>query len=101
MGKRFHGRGMNRKRKRREGPGAIELIEEAVHTLRLLPGRAWAMYYLGGPPFVLGLLYFWTDMSRSVEAYDHCAPAALAVALLFLWLKVWQAIFASELKRHV
>src|SRR5439155_69067 len=31
----------------------------------------------------------------------HCAPAALAVSLLFLWMKTWQSIFARHLKAQI
>src|SRR6058998_4179531 len=40
-------------------------------------------------------------MSRGSTAYEHCAPAALAVSLLFLWMKTWQAIFARHLKAQI
>ena len=44
---------------------AIRIIEEAVHLLRSAPGSLLAGYYIGSAPFVLGLMYFWADMSRS------------------------------------
>src|SRR2546425_940541 len=97
----IHGRTMSRKHLRRKVPGPLELIEEAVHLLRLSPWAVLGGYYLGSLPFVLGLLYFWADMSRGSAAYEHCAPAALAVSLLFLWMKTWQAIFARHLKAQI
>jgi hypothetical protein len=78
--------------------GALELIEQAVHLLRTAPAGTLASYYLGALPFVLGLLYFWTDMSRSPFAYDHLAAATLGVAALFLWMKFWQSVFARRLR---
>jgi len=92
---------MTRKHLRRKGPGPLELIEEAVHLLRLSPWAALGVYYVGSLPFVLGLLYFWADMSRGSTAYERCAPAAFAVSLLFLWMKTWQAIFARHLKARI
>jgi hypothetical protein len=86
---------------RRRGPGPLELIEEAVHVLRLCPWAVLGVYYLGSLPFLLGLLYFWADMSRGSTAYEHCAPAAFAVAVLFLWMKTWQAMFARQLKAQI
>jgi hypothetical protein len=83
--------------RRREGKGALELIEEATHLLRCAPPSALAAYYLGALPFVLGFLYFWVDMARSPFAYQHLTGAALAVAGLFFWMKFWQAIFARIL----
>ena len=89
---------MKRANRRRQGLGAIELIEQAIHQLRVAPPATLACYYLGTLPFVLGLLFFWADMSRSALADAHLAGAALGVALLFLWMKFWQAIFARHLR---
>ncbi|MBN2307800.1 MAG: hypothetical protein JXR94_02445, partial [Candidatus Hydrogenedentes bacterium] len=79
------------------GPGALALMEEAVHLLRRAPARTLAMYYVGASPFVLGILYFWADMGQGAFARTRCAGASLGVALLFLWMKAWQAAFAREL----
>jgi hypothetical protein len=88
---------MSRRKKRRDGKGALDLIEEAVHLLRLAPAGVLAAYYLGALPFTLGLLYFWADMSRGAFAWKHCAQASLGVALLYVWMKCWQAVFARQL----
>jgi hypothetical protein len=53
-----------------------------------------SVYFLGSVPFVLGLLYFWADMSRSANASEYSAAAALGLAILFAWMKVWQRLFA-------
>lgn len=87
--------------RRQQGKDALELIEEAVHLLRTAPAGALAAYYLGGLPFVLGLLYFWADMSRNPFAYEHAAEASLGLAMLFLWMKFWQVIFARKLRAAV
>ncbi|MEW5724530.1 MAG: hypothetical protein AB1896_15575 [Thermodesulfobacteriota bacterium] len=77
--------------------GAIEMVEEAVHLLRLAPAGDLALYYLGALPFVLGLLYFWADMSRSAFAQAHVEAASLGLALLFVWMKAWQSVFCRRL----
>src|SRR5690606_36236920 len=41
-------------RKRTSAKGALELLEEAVHLLRLAPLQTWLCYYIGALPFVLG-----------------------------------------------
>ena len=57
---------------------------------------------LGGSlPFILGLLYFWADMSRSPFARQHLTGAALGLALVFLWMKFWQTIFANQLRAQL
>ena len=81
-------------------PGALELIERAVHLLRGAPAAAWAAYALGTLPFVLGLLYFWAEMSQGAFARRRCGPESLAMAGLFLWMKCWQSVFCRRLLDH-
>jgi len=88
---------MKRPRSKSPDKGAIELIEEAVHLLRQSPLSSLAAYYIGALPFVIGLLYFWAQMSRSPFAYQHLAGESLGLAALFLWMKVWQVRFARSL----
>ncbi len=80
---------------------AIRIIEEAVHLLRSAPGSLLVSYYLGGAPFVLGLMYFWADMSRSANAGDHSAMAALGLAFLYVWMKFWHTVFAQRLRAQI
>ena len=79
---------------------ALELLEEAVHLLRMSPARIHALYFAGTIPFLLGFLFFWTEMSRNVRAEDQLVEWSLALALLFVWMKCWQAAAASELLAH-
>jgi hypothetical protein len=79
----------------------IELIEEATHVLRTAPIEALTTYYVGAIPFVLGFLFFWTDMSRSVFANQHLAEASLGTAVLFIWMKFCQALFAGRLRAQL
>jgi hypothetical protein len=84
--------------KRRRAAGeldAIELLEEAAHLLRRLPVSSHAAYLVGTVPFVLALLFFVGDMSRSAQAADHLAEAALGMVAVFAWMKTWQS-FAAE-----
>lgn len=92
---------MNRNSRRREGPGALETIETAVHLLRSAPVATLATYYTGALPFILGLLFFWADMSRSPFAPQHAVAASLGLATLFLWLKFWQVLFARRLQAQL
>jgi len=75
---------------------AMRLMEQAVHLLRLAPADLLSVYYIGSLPFILGLLYFWGDMSRSADAGEHATSAALGMALLFVWMKCCQALFATR-----
>lgn len=89
------GRLMQRPRKKR-AKTAMRLLEQAVHLLRMAPLELLPAYYIGSLPFVLGLLYFWSDMSRNAGAAEHAGFAALGMALLFVWMKTWQSIFSAR-----
>jgi hypothetical protein len=54
-------------------------------------------YLVGSVPFVLGLLYFWTDMSRSPIAAQHVGEAALGMVALYGWMKFWHSVFSIRL----
>ena len=50
------------------------------------------MWAVAGPvPFTLGLLFFWSDMSRSGEAALSAFGWAVVMAGLFAWLKITHA----------
>jgi uncharacterized membrane protein YuzA (DUF378 family) len=87
--------------RRQEGKGSFDLIEEATHRLRTAPVETLAVYYLGAIPFVLGLLYFWADMSRSPFAGQHLVDSALGMVALYFWMKFWQVVFARRLRAQV
>ena len=88
-------------RPKRQHQSAIRIIEEAAHLLRVAPGRLLAGYYLGSVPFVLGLMYFWADMSRSASAGRHSTMAALGLAFLYVWMKFWQSVFACQIRTQL
>lgn len=81
----------------RNGKSGLEILEEAAHLLRHAPAGSLLCYYAGSLPFVLGLLFFWTDMSLSGTARLRLIDSSFAMALLFIWMKCWQAAFASKL----
>ena len=80
------------------GTPPIELIERAVHDLRRLPRAGHLAFLVGTVPFILGLLWFWADMSRGAFADRRCAGAALGLALLYLWMKTWHAVYCSAIQ---
>ncbi len=77
--------------------GALQLLNEAVYLLRCTPLTAFVIYYLGSIPFILALLFFWADMSRSPYAAAHCGPGALLLAFLFIVMKCCHSRFAKAL----
>jgi hypothetical protein len=81
-----------------QAKGAVEIIDEAVHRLRRFSADLLPVYYLGTLPFVLAFLYFWSDMSRSAYARESCAPAALGLSVLYVWMKYCHAVFSGRIK---
>jgi len=80
---------------------AIPLLEEAVHLLRKTPLFLLSVYFIGTSPFLLGLFYFWADMSRSADARSYHAAASLGLAMLYIWMKCWHGVFAARIKEKI
>jgi hypothetical protein len=80
---------------------ALDLLEEAVHVLRTAPATAWLAYFIGTAPFVLALLFYWSDMSRSAFAENHLVGGAIGITLLFIWMKCWQAVFGTIVRTKI
>ncbi len=89
---------MNPHRSRHTGKSALDLIEDATQLLRCAPAGVLLSYYVGSVPAMLGLLYFFSDMSRGAFARAHLMEASLAMGLLYLWMKCWHSVFASGLR---
>jgi hypothetical protein len=88
---------MRWKRNKQQKRSGIDLAEEALFLLRHSSAPIISSYLVGTVPFVLGLLYFWTDMSRSAVASQHLGQAAFAMCALYIWMKFWHSIFAINL----
>ncbi len=82
---------------REHGKSGIELIEEASVVLRSCPLSLLAAYYLGSVPFAAGFLVFCSDLGGKPDAAHRLGGATLSMAALFLWMKYFQARFASGL----
>ncbi|KAB2666105.1 MAG: DUF4129 domain-containing protein [Verrucomicrobia bacterium] len=83
------------------GRPALDLIEDAVHLLREAPLGVHLAYHVGTAPFLLALLWFWSDMTRGAFADQRCARSAFGLALLYLWMKAWQGVFAARLAEGI
>lgn len=79
-----------------EGAPAREIAEEAVHALRSAPIAAWGAYYLGTVPFCAVMVYFLNSMAISITAQRDLPVFAALLALLFAWMKTWQARYAAQ-----
>lgn len=89
---------MSARRSNGTNPGAIELLEEAVHLLRGAPAAAWATYLAGVTPWLLGLSWFWASASWLAPHPAELLWRSIGLALLYLWLKTTQAAFCARLR---
>ncbi|MGA2590598.1 MAG: DUF4129 domain-containing protein [Bryobacteraceae bacterium] len=80
---------------------AIDLLEQAVHTLRAAPLATLVYHWIGSVPFALGLLVFSNDMTGPRESDAACAMESLALAGLLLWMNCWRAVFAGRVERQL
>src|SRR5688572_10014660 len=83
--------------KPRAEKSGLELCDEALFLLRNLSAATWTIYLVGTGPFLLGLLYFWTDMMRGFVSEDRLVSGAFALSVLFVWMKTCQAVFARRM----
>jgi hypothetical protein len=91
---------MKRQSKHHERRSAIDILEESMHMLRANPLDLMP-YYIGSLPFILGLLYFWTDMSIGANAWQHASRSAWFMVFLFVWMKIWQSAYTGRLLAHI
>lgn len=88
---------MRWKRNKKQNRSGIDLAEEALFLLRHSPAPIIFSYLVGAIPFIHGLLYFWTDMSRSPVAAKHVGAAAFGMTALYVWMKFWHSVFSIRL----
>lgn len=69
--------------------------------LRRLPMSAWSVYALGTAPWMAGWLWWVNDMAHHPQAMDRAFRAAGLLTLLWLWGRMGQALFATELRSAV
>ncbi len=80
--------------------GALDLADQSFHLLR----RRYAeltIYYIGAVPFVLALTYFWSEMRRYGNAAQRTEEWSLVLTGLFVWMKLWQVIYADRLSASI
>lgn len=88
---------MKRRKKTAEEEGCFDLVERAFQLVRRASFSVIALYYLGAVPFVLGLLFFLADMSASPFAIERCVGSSFGLGLLYIWMRVWQALYCRRL----
>ncbi|MDX2054583.1 MAG: hypothetical protein SFV15_19435 [Polyangiaceae bacterium] len=78
---------------------AVELLDRAVHELRLLPPQVLVLYYVGAGPMALLCAYNWVKLSTNSWGEQPLALSALGLALGFVWMKAWQLRFVERLRQ--
>ncbi|MCD4654815.1 hypothetical protein K8T06_12885 [bacterium] len=71
-----------------------EILEESIDLLRKGPMHALAAYYVGTLPFIMGVIVFWSKMSRSPQAFNMLPAYSFFIVAAFSWMKAWQNIYA-------
>jgi hypothetical protein len=71
----------------------LQLVDTSINLARsqLLP-YMW-LYYIGATPFFLYFLYFFHNMSVNPHAHESLFISSGILAVLLIWMKVWQSIF--------
>ncbi len=75
----------------------LELIDEAISIVRASIGGGYLYYLIGTLPFLVGWVFFWLEMLRSSFALEYAGPLSMGMALLFFWMKTWQALYSNHL----
>lgn len=86
------------RKSRAASSGALELLEDAVRTLRAAPFSSLAWHYAGSLPMAIGGAFFWTEITHPATGGARLAIDALLLAILLGWLNVCRAIYASRLR---
>jgi hypothetical protein len=82
-------------------PGALQILDDATHLLRRAGAAPLLAFQAGSIPFVLGFVYFWTDMRTSAFGWEQAGTSSAAVAGLYVWMKCWQAVGARWLRARL
>lgn len=83
--------------RRYKGKGVVELLEEATALVRRASAKDLCCYYLGSLPFVFELLSFCSGMGAYAGTAARLISHSLLLALLYVWMKCWQAVYAGRL----
>ena len=88
-------------RRRTKKNSGFQLVEDIFNTAKCLPMGTWVLYYAFTFPFVLGLLYFWSDMSNHAFANTRLPAGATFLTFLFLMAKTGHALFSRQVTMQI
>ncbi len=82
-----------------EGKKGLDLLEEAILLLRRLPFLSWAGLYLGVLPYILVFLLYLMNLAHNPTISEQLVGYSGLLAVLYLWQKFWQTVFAAQVWR--
>jgi hypothetical protein len=78
--------------------GCIQVCEDGTRLLRHAPLETLLRHSVGSVPFALGLLAVWSDITQPRFSDPRCALETLVLALAWIWMHCWRAVFAGRLR---
>ena len=76
---------------------ALDLMEEALTLLRGLPLSSLASGFVGSLPFTFVFLLYLLNLVHNPRASEALVAYSALLAVLYVWLRVWQTVFSAEL----
>lgn len=87
--------------KKETSPSAFELIEKSLSLLRVEGLSLFPIYWLGGFPFLLLFLFFWSDMSQNSFAEESLSFYSILLTGTYFWMKFWQTAFMRAVRYRI
>jgi len=78
-------------------PGPLEVLDDGVNLLRVLPARAWVAWAAGTLPFAAGLLLALNRLGWGTADHSDAIVTATWLTALYFWMKCMHARFSREL----
>jgi hypothetical protein len=80
---------------------SIRVCEDGTRLLRQAPLETLLCHWVGSVPFALALLAVWSDITQPRFPDLRCAFETLLLALAWIWMHGWRAVFSGRLRRQL
>ncbi|MGA2144596.1 MAG: DUF4129 domain-containing protein [Bryobacteraceae bacterium] len=80
---------------------SAQVCEDGMRLLRQAPLETLLRHWVGSVPFALALLAVWSDITQPRFPDLRCALETLLLALVWIWMHCWRAVFAGRLRRQL
>jgi hypothetical protein len=77
------------------------MLEDAIHLLRDAPAGTLLCHWAGSVPMALAALRFWNDATNPRTTNQACLIESFILALAWIWMNSWRAVFAGKLRRQL